>query len=56
MRVQYREDKLVETTAGDAFIRSGDTKRKLTDDEKREIRITKARYGTSLNRLNFAGR
>jgi ATP-dependent DNA helicase RecG len=41
LRVYYREDKLVETTDGDAFVRSGHEKRKLTETEKREIRINK---------------
>jgi ATP-dependent DNA helicase RecG len=41
VRVFYREDKLVETTSNEAFIRIGDQKRKLTEDEKREIRISK---------------
>lgn len=41
MRVHYHETKLVETTKGEAFVRIGDTKRHLTDDQKREIRISK---------------
>ncbi|HTT75343.1 MAG TPA: ATP-binding protein, partial [Candidatus Binataceae bacterium] len=40
-RVQYRPDKVVETTRGDAFIKRGESKRKLNDDEKRELRIAK---------------
>lgn len=40
-RVQYRSDKVVETTRGDAFIRRGESKKKLTDDEKRELRVAK---------------
>ncbi len=40
-RVFYREDKLVETVRGEAYMRSGDRKRRLTEDEKREIRIGK---------------
>jgi ATP-dependent DNA helicase RecG len=41
MRVFYREDKLVETTEGGAFIREGDRKRRLTEAEKQEIRANK---------------
>ena len=41
LRVHYRDDKLVETTDGNAFVRSGYEKRKLTEAEKREVRINK---------------
>jgi ATP-dependent DNA helicase RecG len=41
IRVYYREDKLVETSDGEAFVRSGNEKRRLTESEKREIRINK---------------
>lgn len=41
IRVFYRHDKLVETVRGEAFTREGSSKRKLTDIEKREIRIKK---------------
>jgi len=41
MRVHYREDRLVETTSGQAFIRRGDSKRELDDAQKREIQIGK---------------
>jgi ATP-dependent DNA helicase RecG len=40
-RVQYRSDKVVETVRGEAWIRRGESKKKLTDDEKRELRIAK---------------
>lgn len=40
-RVLYREDRVVETVAGEAFSRRGSSKRKLTDDEKRELQISK---------------
>lgn len=36
VRVHYRDDKLVETTDGSAFVREGDQKRKLTEAEKRD--------------------
>lgn len=41
MRVYYREDKLVETSSAEAFIREGDRKRRLTEVEKREVRLSK---------------
>lgn len=41
IRVFYRPDKLVETNRGEAFIRAGNRKKRLTEDEKREIRINK---------------
>jgi ATP-dependent DNA helicase RecG len=41
IRVFYRPDKLVETVRSDAFVRSGNTKRHLSEEEKREIRINK---------------
>ena len=41
LRVYYRHDKLVETVDGSAFVREGDTKRRLTETEKREIRLNK---------------
>ena len=39
IRVRYREDKVVRTTSGDAFVRRGDEKHKLKDDEIRELEI-----------------
>ncbi len=41
LRVYYRDDKLVETVHGEAFIREGEEKRRLTETEKREIRLNK---------------
>jgi ATP-dependent DNA helicase RecG len=41
IRVFYRPDKLIETVRDEAFVRSGKTKRELTEEEKREIRIKK---------------
>lgn len=41
IRVMYREDKVVETVSNDAFGRRGASKRKLTDQEKRELQIMK---------------
>ncbi|MBM4040582.1 MAG: hypothetical protein FJ290_18915 [Planctomycetes bacterium] len=40
-RVHYRKDKVVETVRGDAFWRRGDSKRKLTDEQKRELQLDK---------------
>lgn len=41
LRVHYRSDKLVETSDGSAYIREGDEKRRLSEPEKREIRLNK---------------
>jgi ATP-dependent DNA helicase RecG len=41
IRVPYREDKVVRATSGKAFIRRGDEKHELTDDEIRELQIDK---------------
>lgn len=40
-RVFYRPDRLVTNGRGEAFIRSGNKKRQLSEDEKREVRIAK---------------
>lgn len=40
-RVRYREDKLVRTTSGQAFIRRGDSKYELNESEIRELEIDK---------------
>lgn len=40
-RIFYREDKLVRTVRGEAFVRRGDQKKKLTEAEAREIEIDK---------------
>lgn len=39
--VTYRPDKVVETSAGDAFIREGDKKLRISETVKRELRIVK---------------
>ncbi len=41
IRIHYRHDKVVETNQGEAFIRRGESRRKLTDDEKRDLRNSK---------------
>src|SRR5258708_27675651 len=53
VRVYYREDKLVETTDGEAFVRSGQEKRKLIEAEKREIRINKGEVEYELEPVNL---
>jgi ATP-dependent DNA helicase RecG len=50
MRVYYRPDKLVETSEGNAFVREGDEKRRLTETEKREIRLNKGELDVELER------
>lgn len=40
-RVWYRQDKVVKTVRGEAFVRSGDSKRKLTEEQVRELQIDK---------------
>jgi ATP-dependent DNA helicase RecG len=40
-RIYYRPDKVVKTVSGDAFIRYGDSKKKLTAEEVRELEIDK---------------
>jgi len=41
IRVLYREDRVVETTARKAFIRRGSSKKELSETEKRELQISK---------------
>lgn len=53
VRVHYREEKLVETVDGNAFVRSGAEKRKLTENEKREIRINKGEVEYELEPVNL---
>lgn len=40
-RIFYREDKLVKTVGGDAYARSGDSKKKLRAEEVRELQLDK---------------
>jgi ATP-dependent DNA helicase RecG len=55
IRVFYRDDKLVETSSGDAFFREGEDKRRLTETEKREIRLNKGELDVESEKiaLNF---
>jgi ATP-dependent DNA helicase RecG len=41
IRVFYRDDKVVETAPGEAFVRIGSSKKKLADAEKRELQHMK---------------
>ncbi len=41
IRVYYREDKVVETNKSEAFVRRGDSRYRLSEDEKRELAIDK---------------
>ncbi len=41
LRVYYRDDKLVETNEGAAWVRIGDQKHRLTEADKQEIRIAR---------------
>ncbi len=47
-RVHYSAKRLVENTKGEAFIRRGDSKKKLTDAEKRELRTSRGELSTEL--------
>jgi ATP-dependent DNA helicase RecG len=53
MRVYYRDDKLVETSSGDAFVREGDRKRRLTEHEKREVRLNKGELDVESERVTL---
>lgn len=54
MRIYYRPDKLVETSEGNAFVREGDEKRRLTETEKREIRLNKGELDVELEKSPLA--
>ena len=53
IRVQYRFDKLVETVRLEAYIRVGNKKRLLTEDEKREIRIGRGQIEYEKDSVNL---
>ena len=40
-RVEYHSSRVVETVAGDAFVRRGDSKYRLSDEEKHQLAIDK---------------
>ena len=50
-RVHYRDDKVVETVSGDAFVREGEDKRLLTEIEKRELRLNKGELDVESERV-----
>jgi ATP-dependent DNA helicase RecG len=52
-RVTYRADKLVETSGGDAFIREGDRKIRVSEALKRELRISKGEIHYELERVSL---
>lgn len=51
LRVHYRPDKLVETVDGSAFVREGEAKRRLSEAEKREIRLNKGELDCETERV-----
>lgn len=53
MRVYYRDDKLVETTSNEAFVREGDQKRRLREEEKREIQLNKGQLELEAERTSL---
>ena len=53
MRVNYREDKLVEISDGQAFVREGDQKRRLNETEKREVQLNKGQLDLESERVNL---
>jgi ATP-dependent DNA helicase RecG len=52
-RVYFRDDKLVETNDGTAWIRVGSQKHRLSEDEKREIRIARGQVEYELETVNL---
>ncbi|MBI1620376.1 ATP-binding protein [Aquamicrobium zhengzhouense] len=46
--------KLVETNKGDAFTRYGDSKHKMTDEEKRDFRSTRGELSFEMDVANYA--
>jgi len=54
VRVYYRAEKLVETVSGESFIREGDEKRRLTEVEKREIRLNKGELNAETETVPLA--
>ncbi len=54
IRVFYRPDKVVRTTSGNAFWRVGDARKKLTEEEIRELQIDKCEVDFELEPCGFA--
>jgi ATP-dependent DNA helicase RecG len=53
-RVYYRPDKVVKNVSGDAFVRYGDSKKKLTAEEIRELEIDKGQVEFELEPCGLA--
>ena len=53
IRIYYHGTKLIETASGDAFVRVGSRKRRLTEVEKREIRINKGQIAYESETVNL---
>lgn len=53
-RVMYREDKLVSTVAGKAYTRRGSSKRLLSEDERRELQISKGQLEIERESISLA--
>jgi len=53
IRIRYRPDKVVETTDGNAWIRRGSSKKRLTDDEKRELKAAKGQVDVELEPVSL---
>jgi ATP-dependent DNA helicase RecG len=51
--VRYREDKVVRTVRGDSYIRYGDSKRKLTPEEVRELEADKGQVDVEQERVRL---
>ena len=54
MRVPYRLDKLVEAVDGNAYVREGEEKRRLSEAEKREIRLNKGELDVESEKVALA--
>ena len=52
VRVRYNESIVVETSDGEAYIRTGDECRRLTDEERREVAAEKGQVQTELQAIN----
>lgn len=52
-RICYREDKVVETVAHEAFARVGDSKKRLTQEEIRELQIDKRQIDLEREPINL---
>lgn len=54
VHVRYREDKVVRTVRGEAFIRYGDQKRRLTPEEVRELEADRGQVEIEQERCGLA--